>query len=130
MEQLDHTQFHDTYIPVDIQERGVILRRDGPVVYTNVPHLAVHHSPTGYEWGYLGSGPSDLALNIVEWYLWHIGFEDTLEQVYQGTVFTTTYRLHQRFKSTFVAQVPREGGVIPFDVIVMWIDQHIPVEDT
>ena len=25
----------------------------------------VRHSPTGFEWGYLGSGPADLALNIL-----------------------------------------------------------------
>lgn len=25
----------------------------------------VRHSPTGFEWGYLGSGPSDLALSIL-----------------------------------------------------------------
>jgi len=32
----------------------------------------VYHSPTGFEWGYLGSGPSDLARSI----LWdHLGKE-------------------------------------------------------
>jgi len=25
----------------------------------------VHHSPTGFEWGYLGSGPADLARSIL-----------------------------------------------------------------
>lgn len=25
----------------------------------------VHHSPTGFEWGYGGSGPADLALSIL-----------------------------------------------------------------
>jgi hypothetical protein len=29
-----------------------------------LPHV-VRHSPTGFEWGYSGSGPADLALSIV-----------------------------------------------------------------
>jgi len=29
------------------------------------PQQIVEHSPTGYEWGYGGSGPADLALNIL-----------------------------------------------------------------
>ena len=39
-----------------------------PIEYveTNVPLHAVHHSPEGFNWGYLGSGPSDLAMNIIE----------------------------------------------------------------
>ncbi len=28
-------------------------------------HRIVYHSPSGFEWGYAGSGPSDLALNIL-----------------------------------------------------------------
>jgi hypothetical protein len=29
----------------------------------DIPHIAVH-SPTGIEWGYLGSGPADLAISL------------------------------------------------------------------
>src|SRR5690554_605825 len=32
---------------------------------TNVPHAWKHHSPSGMAWGYGGSGPADLALNIL-----------------------------------------------------------------
>lgn len=53
-------------------EQGVILRRvRNPEtlveeVATNVEHKVVYHSPTGFEWGYGGSGPADLALNLAE----------------------------------------------------------------
>jgi hypothetical protein len=30
-----------------------------------LPHI-VRHSPTGFEWGYMGSGPSDLALALCD----------------------------------------------------------------
>ena len=48
------------------------MRRDssgeGPrgTVKTNVPHRVKCGSPDGFEFGYEGSGPSDLALNAVE----------------------------------------------------------------
>ena len=34
-------------------------------IMVNVPHEITRKSPTGFEWGYGGSGPSDLALNIL-----------------------------------------------------------------
>jgi len=47
----------------------------------------VYHSPTGFEWGYLGSGPSDLARSI----LWdHLGKEPS-------------HSLYQDFKFRFVS---------------------------
>lgn len=39
---------------------------DGQVVRLLRPRLDVrNHSPTGYEWGYCGSGPAQLALALV-----------------------------------------------------------------
>jgi hypothetical protein len=39
--------------------------RDEGGIHTNVPQRIVQHSPTGFAWGYGGSGPADLALNIL-----------------------------------------------------------------
>lgn len=39
--------------PVEVTVDGVPLKH------------RVKHSPTGFEWGYLGSGPADLALSIL-----------------------------------------------------------------
>jgi hypothetical protein len=84
----------------------VVLRRDpdGTVV-TNVPHRNVYHSPCGYEWGYGGSGPADLALNILMAILPE----------------NEAWNLHQDFKWKFVAPMPREGGTIHVSVIREWI---------
>ena len=54
---------------------------------TNVPHLVVHHSPTGYEWGYGGSGPADLALNILEWQLRREGYRGDTIPCFEGRCF-------------------------------------------
>ncbi|MGH2413464.1 MAG: DUF6166 domain-containing protein [Microcystaceae cyanobacterium] len=41
----------------------------GPSALTNVPRSVVHHSPSGHEWSYGGSGPADLALDILNWFV-------------------------------------------------------------
>lgn len=74
----------------------------------NVPRRVVHHSPDGYEWGYGGSGPADLALNILS--------------LFVGA--NRAWPLHQEFKSDFIANMPHEGGTIPKDAIVNWIEAH------
>lgn len=80
-------EFYD-FTLFDPIESGIILRRDDPEavggIYTNVPHLVTHHSPSGYEFGYGGSGPADLALNICEIILNRIGYEGERTKCYAG----------------------------------------------
>ena len=47
--------------------RDIVCRRteSGRAVVIGVRHDWVLRSPTGFEWGYRGAGPSDLALNIL-----------------------------------------------------------------
>lgn len=60
------------------------------------PSLKVFkHSPTGFNWGYGGSGPAQLALAILLDY-----YGDAQKAV----------RLHQRFKAAVVSQWPQEEG--------------------
>lgn len=54
---------------------------------TNVPRQIYRHSPTGYNFGYAGSGPADWALNIC---LLLLHADDA-------------YTIYQTFKSKFVA---------------------------
>jgi hypothetical protein len=44
-------------------------RKADEVLVCNVPHTHRHHSATGFDCGHLGSGPSDLALNILTLYI-------------------------------------------------------------
>ncbi len=53
-----------------------------------------NHSPSGFEWGYMGSGPAQLALAILADYL-----RDDDEAV----------ELHQEFKTSVVATLPYGG---------------------
>jgi hypothetical protein len=64
------------------------------------------HSPDGFEWGYGGSGPADLALAILVDYLrehpptkgWLAG-----ETFSRWTVHSRAFKHHQYFKRDFVA---------------------------
>jgi len=72
---------------------------------SNVPREIVNHSTDGFEWGYLGSGPADLALNILYCFL----------------DYPRAWTLHQAFKEDFLAGMPAEGGEIKKDLINNWI---------
>ena len=85
----------------------IVCRRDaGRALVEGVPHEWVWHRPTGFEWGYGGSGPADLALNIL---LAATGDRDF------------SAKNHQAFKWRFVAALPPEGGVIRGSDVEEWI---------
>lgn len=84
------------------------FRRDYGEVYVDGEKLdpalslrVFNHSPTGFAWGYGGSGPAQLALAL----LMQAGVDDD-----------TAVRLHQRFKSEFVATWSNRPGVLEFEL--------------
>ena len=105
---------------------GIYMRRaDDGSVFTNVPHLVVHHSPTGFEWGYGGSGPSDLALNICEALLRQRGYKGERVQCYRGKCLRMAYGLHTYFRDQFIVPLPHGGGDIPYDAAQEWITKKM-----
>ena len=118
------------FLPMQMNdENGVILERteDGRI-RTNVPWLVRDHSPTGFNWGYAGSGPADLALNILEAVLRQTGYKGAKMTIQwnDDTCFRAAYAMHQKFKFEFIAGIPGGGGRIPMDRIRAWIDRNIP----
>jgi uncharacterized protein DUF6166 len=90
----------------------IVLTREEPMhpgglgeARVNIPHRLVVHSPTGFEWGYAGSGPAELALNILA----------------RFTTPQDAYVLHQEFKEEFISRMPKEGGVIKAAVVAQWL---------
>ena len=77
----------------------------------NFQQLVVRHSPTGMNWGYGGSGPSDCALNIL------------LNYISEGTGLVTEDEEdfinchYQSFKQKHVANVAKEGGMITLETV-------------
>lgn len=108
-------------------EEGIIqqfsfARVNGELV-TNVPQLVVHHSPSGYEIGYGGSGPADLALNILEYYFRGSGKVPSIK-CYDGKCTKEAWALHQTFKAEKIATLPQHGGSITLQALHQWIQDH------
>ena len=61
-----------------------------------------NHSPTGFEWGYCGSGPAQLALAILADHL--VNDEQALQ-------------FYQRFKWAVIAELPKRGWTLTSDQI-------------
>lgn len=71
----------------------------------SIPQRIVYHSPTGMEWGYLGSGPADAALNVLALFV----------PVYWAA------RYHQRFKRDVISTIPQEGATLPAARVLAWL---------
>lgn len=104
--------------------QGVILtRQPGGDATANIPQAVIYHSPDGFEWGYGGSGPADLALNIVEHYLNLTDWNGQRVKASKGTQgFNMSFLLHQQFKDDFIVGLAQEEShVIPFADIETWM---------
>jgi hypothetical protein len=82
-----------------------VVTRDGKKIDPRIDLW--NHSPTGFEWGYGGSGPAQTALAILADYL----KDDDLAM-----------RLHQKFKWDMIAKMPHKGWSIPEPFLRGWID--------
>jgi hypothetical protein len=70
-----------------------------------------NHSPTGHEWGYGGSGPAQLALDLLS----HASGDDEGSQ-----------RAYQKFKAQVIARLPREmGWVLTEEAIRAWLAGYL-----
>jgi Family of unknown function (DUF6011) len=98
------TNFKDRYCGT-LTDNVILMRGNDKAALTNVTHKIFMHSPQGYEWGNMGKGAADLALNI----LFHFGTPEI------------AIRWHQNFKHDFLATMPYEGGIIEGKNIKKWI---------
>lgn len=121
--------FETRFIDKDVETYGVILERDENGTATNIPSLVTHHSPTGFEWGYGGSGPADLALNICELALRKMAHDGPTIECWDGReCFAAAWQMHQDFKYEFIAGIDRTGGSFSWRQVTAWVGYHIPEE--
>lgn len=86
-----------------------IVEASGCGIVYRLPHL-MRHSPDGFECGYGGSGPADLARSIVGDL---IGERDP------------SARLYQEVKFRLIATMPREGGEITEEEVREIVDERL-----
>lgn len=111
---------HMDYLDIPIED-GIILRREDDKVKTNVPWVAISGSTDGFEWGYAGSGPGDLAMNILENVLRRMQYRGGRDRVHKGSVYNLAYSCRNDFKSEFLVGMPEAGGVIDYKVAKKWV---------
>jgi len=79
--------------------------RDGRLLSPERSLQVRSHSPTGFEWGYCGSGPAQLALALL--------LEEAPPELAE--------ELYQAFKSEIVCLMPIESWTLPAADIRTWI---------
>lgn len=119
----DQRSSSDVLIPLDWETMDIVLkRRPNGLIETNVPHVHVHHSPSGFEWGYGGSGPSDLALNILALFLPKNPRQRGVSVFRGPRVSGDAFYLHQRFKAQVIATLDRgTDHTIKGDEVRAWL---------
>lgn len=100
---------------------------DGGEPRTNVPRVAIKHSPTGFAWGYAGSGPADLALNLLCMVV-PVGNKYGKYKIPNTghLVSRAADYLYQRFKDKFIATLPAEGGKLEKRAVKQWVFSNLP----
>lgn len=93
--------------------QAAVVIQDGTGSAMPLPHF-VRHSPNGFEWGYGGSGPADLALAILA-----------------DATGDLRYALanHQQFKWEMVAPMAPGGWVLHRQEVQDWVQAHPTAEE-
>ena len=84
------------------------IKRLNPLPSQNI----INHSPDGFNWGYGGSGPAQLALALL------LRFTDK----------ETARNNYQKFKWDVVANLPQSNFVMTDQTIQEWLNVHLKKE--
>jgi hypothetical protein len=104
------------------QPEVIVIDANAPPPRVNPLHHWSCHSPDGFEMGYAGSGPADLALAILSD---HLGVDPDLDYTKLGSgddeLANKAYRLHQDFKVDWITR-SRDALTITGGDIDDWLD--------
>lgn len=86
-----------------------LVRVSGVGALVDIPQRFVYHSPTGFQWGYGGSGPADLALNILGLFVHP----------------AEAWRLHHDYKADVIARLKGDGPyTITAESVRQWLSDQ------
>ena len=100
-------------IDVNVKE----INFNGVWVNSNLRHIE-RHSPDGFQWGYGGSGPSDLALSILTHFCEKKDISLEIAEKY-----------YQKFKHDFVAIAGDELNIKCEDISKWLIDKDLKLQE-
>lgn len=102
-------RYHGSREVIEIEGLSVFIWDSRTQKDTDLTHI-LKHSPDGFEWGYAGSGPADLALSILHDYCSRT-----------DRPFAVADTLYQQFKQDFI--VPVSGDLsITGEQIESWLN--------
>jgi len=87
---------------------SLVVTKDGEILSPGPSQKIWNHSPDGFQWGYGGSGPAQLALALL------LDVTDNTE---------TAVKLHQDFKFDLVVQWG-DAWAISTEQIQIWLHKH------
>ena len=93
----------------------VVVRPGRTTIALSNPLGLRRHSPTGFEWGYGGSGPAQLALALLA---------DATDSA------TLALDHYQDYKVAVVSQLPRQGWTLTQDQILDWLADRLASPST
>ena len=99
--------YHGLRDPDDTLSNSVWVTRDGAKSQLPLCLDLRNHSPTGFEWGYTGSGPAQLALAL-------------LDNVVGSKLALKHY---MSYKNEVVARLPKQGWTITESTILDFINR-------
>ena len=86
---------------------GTQVYVEGAITHPLNPRFEwANHSPTGFEWGYSGSGPAQLALALLGDY--------TGDREY-------SLAKHQQLKEELICKFPQHNWILPVEEIERWV---------
>ena len=112
------TRLMETSVPAATRVSVVVLSSEG---VAPLPHYPFH-SPTGFEWGFSGSGPADLARCIL---LHHCGVRPHVRGEFYPPAPGELPVRYQAFKFDVIARLqPDEPWALTSQQISAWIEAH------
>ena len=95
----------------------VLMSADGGALWANLPlYLSeVNHSPDGFEWGYNGSGPTQLAYAILRSYF------EIVEELNIESARFQAQKFCFEFRQQFVSRWKKNEWKIDSEYIAIWI---------
>lgn len=102
----------------------VIDRDDDGRVFCSIPQRVSHYSAGGFDWGYIGPGAAELALNVLHHYLPPGCDREAPIKLERGEISAATWRLHRAFMAEFLIRLPYQGGCIHEGRIRRWIIEY------
>lgn len=109
-------RIHDVGVRCEVER----TLEDGRLSIYPLPHVAMH-SPTGFEMGYGGSGPADLALSLLADALG--ASRDAAKYQSPSGLEMLAWSLHQRFKAQVIADLRwrKQSFTTSDEDILRWI---------